>query len=57
MTKLLSGIRPIKMGETLYQLTNHALCLQFHDAFATHFSTQQLLITTKNSYEIVSPQH
>jgi hypothetical protein len=27
MTKLLGGVHPITIGETLYQLTSHALCL------------------------------
>ncbi len=53
----LGEVRPIEVGETLYQLTNHALCFQFHNAFATHFSTQQFRITTKDNYETVSRQH
>jgi len=57
MTKPLGEVCPIEMGETLYQLTNHVLYLQFHDVFATHFSTQQFKITIKDSYETVSPQH
>jgi hypothetical protein len=38
LTKPSGGILPIVVGETFYQLTSHVLCLQFYDAFATHFS-------------------
>jgi hypothetical protein len=38
MTKPSSGVCFIVMGETLYWLTSRILCLQFCDAFATHFS-------------------
>jgi hypothetical protein len=38
MTKPFDGVHPIIMGETLYQFTSCAICFQFHDAFATHFS-------------------
>jgi hypothetical protein len=37
MIKPLGGIRPITIGEILYQFTSRVLCLQFHDAFVTHF--------------------
>jgi hypothetical protein len=38
MTKFLGGVHLITIGETLYQLISHALCLQFCDAFVTNFS-------------------
>ncbi len=38
MTNPSGGVHSIVIGETLYQLTNHILCLQFHMIFATHFS-------------------
>jgi len=31
MIKPLSGVHPIVVMETLYRLTSHALCFQFHD--------------------------
>jgi hypothetical protein len=49
MTKLLGGIRPIAVGETLYRFTSQALCFQFHEAFATHFSPHQFGVTTKGA--------
>jgi len=39
MTKPLGGVHRIAVGETLYQFTSHTLCLQFCDAFTTHFSS------------------
>jgi len=53
MTNPLSRVHPIAMGETLYQLTNHALCFQFCDTFATHFSPHQFKIATKGDCEVV----
>jgi hypothetical protein len=53
MTKPLSGVCPIAMGEALYQLTSHDLCLQFREAFVTHFAPHQFGITTKGSYETI----
>jgi hypothetical protein len=53
MTKPLSGIHPIIVGETQYQPTSRTLCLQFHNTSATHFSPHQLEITTKGDCEIV----
>ncbi len=38
MTKLLGGVHPIAVGEALYGLTSRALCFQFRETFATHFS-------------------
>jgi hypothetical protein len=38
MTKLLSKVRPIIVGEALYRLISRALCFQLCDAFATNFS-------------------
>jgi hypothetical protein len=40
-------------GETLYQFPIYALCLQFCDAFATHFSSHEFGITTKGRREAV----
>jgi hypothetical protein len=53
MIKISNGIHPIIVGEKLYQLTNHVLCLQFHNAFATHFSSHQLEIATMGGCEII----
>jgi hypothetical protein len=41
------------MGETLYRLTSLSFCLQFHEAFATHFSPHQFGIATKGGYEAI----
>ncbi len=53
MTKLSSGVHPIIVGETLYWFTIYVLCLQFHDAFTTHFSLHQFGITTKGCCESI----
>jgi hypothetical protein len=53
MTKPLSGIRPITVRETLYRFTSHALCLQFRNAFATHFFPHEFGIATKGGCETV----
>jgi hypothetical protein len=41
------------MRETLYQFTNHTICFQCHEAFATHFSPHQFVVATKGDCEIV----
>jgi hypothetical protein len=53
MTKPLGEICPIAVGETLYQLTSHTLCLQFCDSFAIHFSPHQFKVATKGNCEII----
>jgi hypothetical protein len=53
MTKPSSGVCPIVVGEALYWLTSLVLCLQFHEAFATHFSSHQFGVTTEGGYEVV----
>ncbi len=53
MTNPLRGVCPITMKETLYRIISHYLCLQFHNAFATHFSSHQFKITTKGNCEII----
>jgi hypothetical protein len=53
MTKPLSGVCPIAMGEALYRLTSRTLCFQFREAFVTHFAPHQFGITNKGSYEII----
>jgi hypothetical protein len=53
MTKALGGVCPIIVGETLYRFTNCALCLQFHEAFVTHFSPHQFGVIIKGGCEIV----
>jgi hypothetical protein len=53
MTKPSSEICPIIVGETLYQLTSHILCFQFHETFATHFSPHQFRIATKVGCEAI----
>jgi hypothetical protein len=50
-TKLLGGIHPIVVGEELYVFTICALCFQFRDAFATHFSLHQFGIAAKGECE------
>jgi hypothetical protein len=53
MTKPLSGVHPIPMGETLYRLTSRILLLQFCGALATHFSPHQFIIATEGECEVV----
>jgi hypothetical protein len=53
MTKPSDGICPIAVGETLYQFTIYALCFQFHEAFATHFSSHQFRVSIKGGYETI----
>jgi hypothetical protein len=53
MTKPLGGVRPITMGETLYQLTSRILHLQFHNVFITHFSPHQFKVITKCGREAI----
>jgi hypothetical protein len=53
MTEPLSGVRLIVLKETLYQLTSCVLCLQFCEAFVTHFSPHQFGVTTKGGCEVV----
>jgi hypothetical protein len=36
LAKRLGGIKPITMGEVLYQLVNKALCLQLWYVFSYH---------------------
>jgi hypothetical protein len=54
MTKPSDGIRPIVAGETLYQFISHALCFQFHEIFATHFSPHQFGVVAKDGCETIS---
>jgi hypothetical protein len=51
--KLLGGVHPIISGESFYQLTSHTLCLQFREAFATHFPPHQFVVATKGGCEVV----
>jgi hypothetical protein len=53
MNKHLGEVRPITMGETLYRLISHALCLQFHETCVLHFSPHEFGVTTKGGYETV----
>ncbi len=43
----------VVVGEMLYRLTSHTLCLQFCDVFATHFSPHQFKISIKGGYETI----
>lgn len=47
------GIRLITIGETFYQLVNKALCLQFHDAFFSHFLPHQFSVIVRGRCEVV----
>jgi hypothetical protein len=47
MIKLLGGVCPIIVGETLYRLTSHILCFQFHNIFITHFPHTNLELPLK----------
>jgi hypothetical protein len=47
MTKLLGEIRPIVMGEALYQLTSCALSFQLCEVFITHFPHTNLELQLK----------
>jgi hypothetical protein len=51
LTKALGGVRPIVVGKILYQLMSYTLCLQFQNAFVTHFSPHQFGIVTKGGCE------
>jgi hypothetical protein len=53
MTKPLGGVCPIVVGETLYQLTSHALCFQFCEVFVTHFFLHQFGVITKGGCESI----
>ncbi len=53
ITKPSSVVHPIVMGEAMYRFTSCTLCLQFHDAFVTHFSSHQFEITTKGGCETI----
>jgi hypothetical protein len=53
MTKPSCGVRPIALGEKLYQFTSCILCLQFCDAFATQFSSHQFKVATKGGCETI----
>jgi hypothetical protein len=53
MTKLSNEVRPIIMREALYWLTSCVLCLQFHEAFVTHFSPHQFGVIIKDGCEVV----
>jgi hypothetical protein len=53
MTKPLSGVCPIIVGETLYRFTSYVLCLQFHEAFTTHFSPHQFGVVIKGGCETI----
>jgi hypothetical protein len=53
MTKPSSGVFPIAIREALYRLTSYILCLQFRNAFATHFSPHQFKIATKGERETI----
>jgi hypothetical protein len=53
MIKPLGKICPIIVGETLYQLTSCALCIQFHNTFVTHLSPHQFKVATKGGCEVV----
>jgi hypothetical protein len=53
ITKPLGGVHTIAMGESLYGFTSYVLCLQFHDAFATHFFPHQFKIVTKGGCETI----
>jgi hypothetical protein len=50
MTKLVNGVCPIVLGETLHQFTNHILCFQFM-LNPTHFSSHPFGVTTKGGCE------
>ncbi len=51
LTKSLGGVCPIVVEKTLYQLMICTLCLQFRNAFATHFSPHQFGVATKGECE------
>jgi hypothetical protein len=53
MTKPSGGTCFIEVGEKLYQLTSCILCLQFCDAFATHFSPHKFKVAIRGGCEVV----
>ncbi len=52
MTKPSNGVCPIVVWE-MYQLISYALCFQFFETFATHFSPCQFGVVTKCGCEII----
>jgi hypothetical protein len=40
-------------GGGIYQLTSHVLCLQFCEAFVTHFSPHQFGVAITGGFEII----
>jgi hypothetical protein len=54
MTKPLSEICPIVMGEALYWFKSLTLCFQFRDAFATHFPHIDLKLQPKANVKLWS---
>ncbi len=53
MTKPSNGVRLVAVKEPLYWFTNHALCFQFYDAFATHFFLHQFGVVMKDICEVI----
>ncbi len=53
MIKLSGGIHPITVGDTLYQFISRILCLQFCEAFVTHFCPHQFEVASKGGCEVV----
>jgi hypothetical protein len=51
--KQVGGVRPIVIGEVVYQLVTRTLVIQFKDTFAEHFCPRQFWLATSNEYEIV----
>jgi hypothetical protein len=47
------GVCLVVVGGELYRFTSCVLCLQFRDAFATHFSPHQFKVATKGGCEII----
>jgi hypothetical protein len=54
LAKPFGGICSIEVKETFYQLVNKALCLYFHDAFASHLSPYEFKLAITKGCEAMS---
>jgi putative Ca2+/H+ antiporter (TMEM165/GDT1 family) len=51
--KQVKNVRPITIGEVIYQLIAHTLAIQFKDTFAEHFSPHQFGVAMSSGCEIM----
>jgi hypothetical protein len=53
LEKQVEGVRPITIGEVIYQLIAHTLAIQFKNTFAEHFSPHQFGVAMLGGCEIM----